>query len=412
MTLHEAGSGDSLLRQAGESGGKRAIVLAGGGIASAVFEIGCLRALDDFFTNTSTTDFDIFVGVSAGALISSGLAGGIPSDEMFKSLIGASATLDSFTRQTVFRLNREEILHKLTRLPLTYYNTVSRFLKSGGDLTLSEAILSMTEVLPTALFEGSGLEEYVRHVISTSGRPDSFRALEKKLLIPAVNLDTGETRIFGKGDDLDVPLSLAVKASMALPGFFKPVRIGNNDYVDGAVDQNCNIEAAVEEGARLVICVNPYVPIYNDPRNLSVPLASGRAGYLSQKGIVGVMDQVFRIMTHNRLQVEFVELMRRHPDVDVITFQPARNDYRMFFYNAMRFSARIVLAEYGFVSTKKAIDQSFDGMSEVFGRHGIALSPVLVNKEYDAMRRSRFSLDSVVKTLGTVPFLRKKKEIA
>lgn len=43
--------------------GKRALVLAGGGIASGVFEIGCLRALDDFFQDFSTADFDIFVGV-------------------------------------------------------------------------------------------------------------------------------------------------------------------------------------------------------------------------------------------------------------------------------------------------------------------------------------------------------------
>jgi predicted acylesterase/phospholipase RssA len=388
------------------------MVLAGGGIASAVFEIGCVRAIDDFFVNTSTTDFDIFVGVSAGAIIASSLASGITGDEMFKSLIGASASIESFTRDTVFRLNREEMLSKFASLPQTYYNALTRYVKSGSDLTLSEAILSLTEVFPSGVFEGSGIEEYIRQTLALVGKPNSFRSLDKKLLIPAVNLDTGDTRIFGSADDLDVPISVAVQASAALPGFYKPVRIGSDDYVDGAVDQNLNIEAAVDAGARLVICVNPYVPIFNDPRHLSVPLISGRAGHLSQKGLVGVLDQVFRIMTHRRLEAEFVELMRRHPDVDVITFQPARNDYRMFFYNVMRFSARIVLAEYGFVSTKKTVDNSFDGMSEVLGRHGIQLSPVLVNKEYETMRRSRFSLDSVVKTLGTVPFLRKQKEVA
>jgi predicted acylesterase/phospholipase RssA len=224
-----------------------------------------------------------------------------------------------------------------------------------------------------------------------------------------VNLNTGDTRIFGSGDDLDVPISQAVMASSALPALYRPARIGNQDYVDGAVDLNLHIEAAINAGAKLIIAINPYVPIYNDPQQLSVPLVTGRAGHLSQKGIVGVIDQVFRIMVAKRIESSFVELMRRHPDVDVITFQPARNDYRMFFYNAMRFSARVVLAEYGFVSTRNAVEKSWDGYAEVFSRHGITLNPSLVDKEYEVMKRSRFSLDSVVKILGSVPFLRKQK---
>ena len=393
--------------------GKRALVLAGGGIASGVFEIGCLRALDDFFQGFSTADFDIIVGVSAGSIVASMLANGITGDEMFKSLIGASAELPAFSREMIFKVNRGEILSKLRGFPQTYYNAMRRYVKGGSDLTLGEAILSLTEVWPTAFFEGSGIETSLRTVFDAPGRTNSFRYLTRKLYVPAVNLNTGETRIFGAGEDLDVPISRAVMASCALPAFYRPARIGSDDYVDGAIDLNLNIEAAVEAGAKLIIAINPYVPIFNDPQQLSVPLVSGRAGHLSQKGIVGVIDQVFRIMVAKRIESSFLEIMRRHPDVDVITFQPARNDYRMFFYNAMRFSARIVLAEYGFVSTKNALERAWDGYAEVFSRHGIALNPALVDKEYEVMKRSRFSLDAVVKILGSVPFLRKqKKEVA
>lgn len=393
--------------------GKRALVLAGGGIASGVFEIGCLRALDDFFLDFSTADFDIFVGVSAGSIVASMLANGITGDEMFKSLIGASAEIPAFSREMIFRINRDEIAAKLKSFPQTYVNAMSRYIRGGSDLTLAEAIFSLTEVWPTAFFEGSGIESSLRQVFEMPGRTNTFRYLKKKLFIPAVNLNTGDTRIFGSGDDLDVPISQAAMASCALPALYRPARIGNQDYVDGAIDLNLNIEAAVNAGAKLIVAINPYVPIYNDPQQLSVPLVTGRAGHLSQKGVVGVIDQVFRIMVAKRIESSFLDLMRRHPDIDVITFQPARNDYRMFFYNAMRFSARVVLAEYGFISTRNAVEKSWDGYAEVFSRHGITLNPALVDKEYEVMKRSRFSLDSVVKVLGSVPFWRKqKKEVA
>jgi predicted acylesterase/phospholipase RssA len=126
--------------------GKRALVLAGGGIASGVFEIGCLRALDDFFQGTSTTDFDIFVGVSAGSIIASMLANGITGDEMFKALIGASTEVPAFSKDMIFRVNREEIARKLKRFPHTYLTAMNRYMRGGSDLTLAEAIFSLTEV--------------------------------------------------------------------------------------------------------------------------------------------------------------------------------------------------------------------------------------------------------------------------
>ena len=48
--------------------GKTALVLAGGGIMGAAYEIGALTALDRLFTKDfSARRFDIYVGVSAGS---------------------------------------------------------------------------------------------------------------------------------------------------------------------------------------------------------------------------------------------------------------------------------------------------------------------------------------------------------
>ena len=51
--------------------GKTALVLAGGGLTGAVYEIGALRAIDDLLVDRTVNDFDIYVGTSAGALVAS-----------------------------------------------------------------------------------------------------------------------------------------------------------------------------------------------------------------------------------------------------------------------------------------------------------------------------------------------------
>ncbi len=47
---------------------KVALVLAGGGITGAVYEVGALRAIDDLLVGMTVNDFDIFVGTSAARL--------------------------------------------------------------------------------------------------------------------------------------------------------------------------------------------------------------------------------------------------------------------------------------------------------------------------------------------------------
>jgi predicted acylesterase/phospholipase RssA len=55
-----------------EQRSKTAMVLAGGGIMGAAYEIGCLTALDRLFrSGFSTRRFDTYIGISAGSVIAS-----------------------------------------------------------------------------------------------------------------------------------------------------------------------------------------------------------------------------------------------------------------------------------------------------------------------------------------------------
>ncbi len=56
---------------------KIAIVLAGGAVTGGAYKVGGLHALDGCLENRKVTDFDTFVGLSAGSIIASLLANGI-----------------------------------------------------------------------------------------------------------------------------------------------------------------------------------------------------------------------------------------------------------------------------------------------------------------------------------------------
>src|SRR3990172_4024794 len=61
---------------------KTALVLGGGGFTGGVYQIGALRALDLLTVNRTVNDFDVYIGTSAGAFVSSLVSSGLTPEEM------------------------------------------------------------------------------------------------------------------------------------------------------------------------------------------------------------------------------------------------------------------------------------------------------------------------------------------
>ena len=93
--------------------GRTALVLAGGGTAGAVYEIGALRAIDDLLVNRTVNDFDIFVGTSAGALVASFLANGMSSVDPV-----SYTHLDVYKRQIKWCLSKKMLKPSSLRKPV------------------------------------------------------------------------------------------------------------------------------------------------------------------------------------------------------------------------------------------------------------------------------------------------------
>ncbi len=67
----------------------------------------------------------------------------------------------------------------------------------------------------------------------------------------ATDLQTGKRTVFTRGNT-----GMAVRASSAVPGVFRPVPIRNRDYVDGGVISPVPVEVARELGGEVVIAVD------------------------------------------------------------------------------------------------------------------------------------------------------------
>ena len=362
---------------------KVALVCAGGGITGAVYEVGCLRALEELL-DRSVTDLDLYVGVSAGAFVSALLAAGITPGEMFDEVTAPSPAPFGVSAAPLFRLNALEFLKRSLRAPGVLSRALAEGLTREGR-SLSDLLWSTFALLPSGLMETSGIRDYVRALYRSRNRSDRFDDLPHPLFVVAVDLDRGEAVAFGDDGFRDVPVSRAVEASSALPGLYRPVRIEGRDYVDGGVKKTAHIKLAIDHGADLVICINPIVPFLNDTAR--GPLG----GHLSERGVTYVLDQAMRIMLHGRMKYGMERYRREHPEVDIVLIEPTRHDLRMF-SNIMKYSARKVVAEHGYRSTVEFFRNNREELGRILSRHGIRVADPAQAPDLPARLRHRSTL--------------------
>jgi NTE family protein len=352
--------------RSGKRTARVALVCAGGGVTGAVYEIGCLRALDELL-GRSVLDLDLYVGISGGAFVASILAAGVSPREMYDEATTRTHTPLGVSAAPLYRLGTLEFLRRSSRAP----GVLSRALKTsltGEGRNLSDLAWSFFELLPPGLMETGGIQEYLHRVFLSRLGSDRFRDLPRELYVVAVDLDSGEAVAFGRDRWRDVPVSKAVQASAAMPGLYRPVRIEGRDYVDGGVKKTAHINLAIQSGADLVICINPIVPYLND--TAGGPLR----GHLSNRGVTWVLDQAMRIMLHGRMQYGLERYRREYPDVDILLIEPTRDDVRMFGYNIMRYSARRVVAEHGYHTTLAYFRRNPGRYRRLFAKHGIVMA--------------------------------------
>ncbi len=377
---------------------KIALVLAGGGMTGAVYEIGAMRAINDLLLDRTVNDFDIYVGTSAGAIVASFMASGITPEAMFLAVAGQHPELPSLRREHIFSLNQREFLRRSMALPARLARTLFDTIRNPANSTLVDALWSLTDILPSGLYDGMALERYIRQGLTIYGNANDFRALRKELFIIATELDTGERAVFGPDVSSHVPISHAVAASSALPMVYKPVRIDGREYVDGGMRGTASLDIAIEHGASLVVCVNPLVPFDNRPQG--APEDRPKEELFSRRGFSAIASQVSRITTHAGLRYQIKQLRRQHPQIDIILIEPRADDNLLAFGNIMRYAERLAIARHGFESVTLDLAEDYFTYKEILARHGVPISRRLVIEELAEIRASDYHPQVIERILG------------
>jgi len=423
---------------------KIALVLAGGVVTGGAYKIGGLKALNDFLINRKIVDFDTYIGLSAGSIIAAPLAGGIPIEEIFRSLTGTSKYFTQLSPLDFYHPNWNEwfgnpmrliydlttffpdvFLGLLASIPMLrdeIKSTSLRFLKRPSVSNLekllrpimktilsSREIPSLLDYLPSGIFNNSRLELYIRKNMAGNGLSNSFQDLYerrgKELYIMAMDLDTSERVVFGHDRNNNFTISEAIQASTALPVFYKPAHLHGRDYVDGAVRKTANLDVAIESGAELIICYNPFRPIYNrlekryDEENGKIALGGKR---IASGGVISVVNQVFRTLLHTRLMIA-ISKFQRDPNFkgDIILIEPQEHDYKFFSMNPANIWERTRAAHHGYRSVTEIIENNYFGLKRLLASYGIKMTRAVTEEGSIRIRESGYSEEAIIEALAT-----------
>jgi len=180
------------------------LVLEGGGVKGVAY-VGVFHALNAF---DKLKDIDKVLGVSVGSIAALFLAIGMTPQEI---------------EQALKDIDYNEFQDDSFGAIRDIYRLTTKYGKNKGD------------------FFTHWIEDFLEAY--TGSRKCTFAELKKldiskDLYVGATCLDTGVQEIFSYETYPNIPISTAVRASMAIPFFFVPIEFEDRFYIDGAVLNN------------------------------------------------------------------------------------------------------------------------------------------------------------------------------
>jgi NTE family protein len=211
-----------------------ALVLAGGGSVGIAWELGYLAGLEESapallqkIRGADTT----FVGTSAGSVVSTMLASGLPVAQLLQPELDSHTAAARGQQRSIWGIAKIATAMVTSRVGA----------KSPED--------GRKRIGAFAIKAQVGNE--ADWVAAIASRLPEHDWPERRLLITAVDVDSGEFRVFDR--DAGVDLASAVAASCAVPGIFPPVTIDGHRYMDGGMRSVANADLAAGSDPVLIL---------------------------------------------------------------------------------------------------------------------------------------------------------------
>ena len=248
------------------AGPKRALVLGGGGVLGGTWAVGALAALQEEF-GFAAADVDIIVGTSAGSVLS--------------ALLGAGVTVDQLEQQYGDQPVTSGLLAGYAFDPVQATGGkrpgMPRLLGPGSPRLIGTSLrhlrqMPATTVLSAFMPEGTKSLERIGHLIDAV-TPMGEWSPHRGVWVVAMDYEDGRRVVFGRPGARVAPLSSAVMASCAIPGWFSPVTIDGRQYVDGGAVSATSIDVLAHAGMDEVYVIAPMVSFAMDrPTSVSARL--------------------------------------------------------------------------------------------------------------------------------------------
>jgi NTE family protein len=208
------------------SSGQRGLVLGGGGVTGIAWETGILAGLAA--AGIDLTLADVVVGTSAGSVVGAQIRSGVAIEDLYAEQL-ADPTGEIAARMGL--------------------GAMARFVIASmwpGDERRGRARLGRAAV------RARTVPEATRRAVIAQRLPSQAWP-ERRLIILAVDAETGEERAFDRNSG--ATLLDAVAASCAVPLVWPPITVGGRNYIDGGVRSAANADLAA--GCDRVVVLAP-----------------------------------------------------------------------------------------------------------------------------------------------------------
>ena len=219
-----------------------ALVLCGGGAKGAA-HIGVLKVLEE-----TGVKVDMVVGTSIGGIVGGLYAMGYDShkmDSLFRNVDWEFLLSNSVPRREISFDRKQTDEKYIFKVPFsTLYDRNAKVSGDDGDMDVA--------MFPAGLVSGQNVFNMLTTL--SGGYQDSLD-FQRDLPVPfacvATDLSTGKEVVLDKGY-----LPQAIRATMAIPGYFTPVSLDGKVLVDGGMVNNFPTDIAKAQGADIIIGVD------------------------------------------------------------------------------------------------------------------------------------------------------------